>query len=262
MALTRRTFITGSSAAIVLGLSTTLIGSAAMAAEKRPLISRYYNQFHPEVKALQKHLIRAGYDVGHWGADGHYGPATELAASHFQTANLLWRDGVVGPITWGALLSAPNDDGKPDIHPTSIAVARAEGAAIDISKKDRKVRLLTLRSDGSVRTHITLEARFGGPNYPLKDGKHQTNKPLVDYQSTNGQFRVTRKVRDEVSTYVADAEMPFSIYYYRGEAIHFSKSFKDEGYNGSSHGCVNVRDRKQAEHLFKDTREGYFVLVH
>ncbi|MGL5616440.1 MAG: peptidoglycan-binding protein [Sarcina sp.] len=56
-----------------------------------------------EVKRLQEALIKKGYSVGPYGADGDFGQGTHDAVVKFQKANGLYPDGVVGPATWSAL---------------------------------------------------------------------------------------------------------------------------------------------------------------
>jgi hypothetical protein len=57
----------------------------------------------PEVTAIQQCLIRLGYDLGSYGADGKYGARTEAAIRSFQKSAGLNEDGVVGPSTWNKL---------------------------------------------------------------------------------------------------------------------------------------------------------------
>ena len=57
------------------------------------------------VVILQQALELRGFLCGLWGADGVFGPDTERALLDFQRSRGLEPDGVVGPVTWTALLS-------------------------------------------------------------------------------------------------------------------------------------------------------------
>jgi hypothetical protein len=59
-----------------------------------------------DVKAMQEALIRLGYDLGKFGADGDFGDCTELALIVFQTAAGIDADGECGPVTFAALNKA------------------------------------------------------------------------------------------------------------------------------------------------------------
>ena len=56
------------------------------------------------VRAAQLLLIGRGYHCGPGGADGDFGPATSGGVCRFQRGRQLEVDGVIGPITWRALL--------------------------------------------------------------------------------------------------------------------------------------------------------------
>jgi lipoprotein-anchoring transpeptidase ErfK/SrfK len=56
--------------------------------------------------------------------------------------------------------------------------------------------------------------------------------------------------------------MPFAMFFSGGQAVHYSPDFAAHGYNGASHGCVNVRDRQAIEHLFDTVRVGDKVIVY
>jgi N-acetyl-anhydromuramyl-L-alanine amidase AmpD len=59
------------------------------------------------VKRLQRRLEHHGYDVGE--LDGDFGANTERAVREFQAAKDLDVDGVVGPMTWKALLKGKDE---------------------------------------------------------------------------------------------------------------------------------------------------------
>ena len=56
-----------------------------------------------DVKALQEKLIKLGYDLGVWGADGDFGAATEAAVLDLQKKYGLTQDGMVGNTTMGII---------------------------------------------------------------------------------------------------------------------------------------------------------------
>lgn len=66
-----------------------------------------------EVVECQEDLIRLGYDLSPYGADGKFGAKTESAVKAFQRASGLTADGIVGPKTWEALEKAVGPDPEP-----------------------------------------------------------------------------------------------------------------------------------------------------
>ena len=52
-----------------------------------------------EVKKLQEKLLKLGYDLGKWGADGDFGSSTQKAVKKFQKDHGLKQDGIVGAQT-------------------------------------------------------------------------------------------------------------------------------------------------------------------
>jgi lysozyme len=75
---------------------------------EEPLLRLHANG--PAVLRLQRALSGAGFNPGP--GDGIFGPRTLGAVQAFQRARRLAVDGVVGPITWNALLG-----GAPLVHP-------------------------------------------------------------------------------------------------------------------------------------------------
>ncbi|WP_278257435.1 L,D-transpeptidase [Nocardioides convexus] len=64
-----------------------------------------------------------------------------------------------------------------------------------------------------------------------------------------GVFAIERKSRDHVSS-LYHTPMPYAMFFSRGQAVHYSSDFAARGYNGASHGCVNVRDKDAVAWLF------------
>lgn len=60
----------------------------------------------PVVKYAQQLLMKAGYDLPKYKADGQYGAETVSAVKAFQKANGLQQDGIIGPKTWAKLLDS------------------------------------------------------------------------------------------------------------------------------------------------------------
>ena len=60
----------------------------------------------PYVTECQEDLLKLGYDLSPYGADGKYGNTTIREVMKFQTASGLTADGICGPMTWAALDAA------------------------------------------------------------------------------------------------------------------------------------------------------------
>lgn len=95
-----------------------------------------YDQWggRPWIVSIQEKLIRLGYNLAPWGADGDPGPQTQGAIRDFQGKNGLEQDGVAGPLT-NAKLDERLSNGVgynsiPDIRSTAD-VQRLVGAKVD-----------------------------------------------------------------------------------------------------------------------------------
>ncbi|MTI48435.1 MAG: hypothetical protein FH761_11375 [Firmicutes bacterium] len=70
-----------------------------------------------DVAELQEKLIDEGYDLGSWGADGSYGPATERAVKQYQEDHNLTVDGMTGNEAWGSLLDEDDSSSSSSSDP-------------------------------------------------------------------------------------------------------------------------------------------------
>ncbi|MDR3202261.1 MAG: L,D-transpeptidase, partial [Bifidobacteriaceae bacterium] len=111
---------------------------------------------------------------------------------------------------------------------------------IDKNPNDRKVRWMV---NGKVK--LVADARFGASSTPTREGV----------------FKVFLKSRDHWSD-LYDSSMPFSMFFSGGQAVHYSSDFRARGYNGASHGCVNMRDRGVIEKIFNQVKVGTKVVVY
>jgi lipoprotein-anchoring transpeptidase ErfK/SrfK len=114
------------------------------------------------------------------------------------------------------------------------------GHTICVDKTSSSLRWVV---DGKVK--MTVDARFGG----------------VGHRTREGLFHVERKSRDHVSS-LYDTSMPFAMFFSQGQAVHYSPDFAAHGYDGASHGCVNVRDYDGVAWLFDQVSLGDKVVVY
>jgi lipoprotein-anchoring transpeptidase ErfK/SrfK len=92
---------------------------------------------------------------------------------------------------------------------------------------------------------MSVDVRFGSAELPTREGS----------------FAVFSKSRDHVST-LYDTSMPYAMFFSGGQAVHYSPDFAAHGYNGASHGCVNVRDLSAIQSLFDQVHTGDAVVVY
>lgn len=114
------------------------------------------------------------------------------------------------------------------------------GHVLCIDKSTRKLRWVV---DGQVVK--VFDVRFGSELTPTREGS----------------FSVFSKSRNHVST-IYHTAMPFAMFFSGGQAVHYSADFAARGYNGSSHGCINVRDYNGIAWLFDQVSIGNSVIVY
>jgi lipoprotein-anchoring transpeptidase ErfK/SrfK len=98
---------------------------------------------------------------------------------------------------------------------------------------------------GGDQVVLTLDARFGGAANPTREGS----------------FTIYRKDANHTST-LFGSDMPYAMFFSNGEAVHYSSDFAARGYNGHSHGCVNIRDKAALAWLFDQVPVGTPVYIY
>ncbi|MGV8846672.1 L,D-transpeptidase family protein [Tessaracoccus sp.] len=181
--------------------------------------------------------------------DGVYGPQTVAAVEGFQGKREIPVTGEVDQRTLDRLAimtRRPTTDElnnvapKPKSKTMKLDDRCLKGRVVCISKAQRKLAWVI---DGEIQ--LTMDVRFGSELNPTR----------------NGAFSVNWKSKNHVSSLYHTA-MPYALFFSGGQAVHFSADFKARGYNGSSHGCVNVRDKKAVSSLFDATQAGDKVIVY
>ncbi|MFC4606657.1 peptidoglycan-binding protein [Streptomyces maoxianensis] len=197
------------------------------------------------VRELQARLAQIG-----WFDDtptGTYGPVTVASVKGFQGKRGLPTTGDTDTVTWQKLLAMtkqPTRDeltGKAVNKPTAKLDPRCRtGRVMCVSKT---TRTLSWVIDGKVQS--TMDVRFGSQYTPTREGT----------------FSVFHKSRHHVSS-IYHTPMPYAMFFSGGQAVHYSADFAARGYNGASHGCVNVRNEGKIASLFAQVRQGDRVVIY
>ncbi|WP_308354960.1 L,D-transpeptidase family protein [Streptomyces sp. MUM 203J] len=199
-----------------------------------------------QVRELQARLRQIGHF--HRAPTAFYGTITTEAVSAFQRKRELPVTGKVDETTWRRLLAMTHRPTADELRPaTSNPLAKPDercmtGRVLCISKESRTLAWMV---DGKVISAV--DVRFGVEGTELA--------------TREGTFKVDRKERTWTST-LYHTPMPYSMFFSRGQAVHYSSDFAARGYNGNSHGCVNVRDKERLAKLFDEVRVGDKVVVY
>lgn len=108
---------------------------------------------------------------------------------------------------------------------------------------DKTTHMLRWMIDGDTRLFMT--ARFGPNGKPTREGT----------------FEIYWKDPEHKSGLTGEP-MRFSMFFSRGEAIHYSPDFAENGYDGNSSGCVDTRDLATTRSLYEATVEGDRVVIY
>ena len=178
--------------------------------------------------------------------NGRWNTSQRTTTTGSYTLPLTYGVNSMGTTTWRVVAS----DGSTTATSANFTLLRTSSVKVDarcltgralcISKKERKLRWIV---NGEVR--MTLDVRFGSELTPTR----------------NGAFSVGWKSRNHVSS-LYHTPMPYAMFFSGGQAVHFSSDFARRGYNGASHGCVNVRDKAGIAKLFDLVKPGDKVIVY
>jgi len=197
------------------------------------------------VRDLQARLKQIGWFSG--SVTGSYGSMTVSAVKGFQGKRAIPVTGEVDQRTMdrlAAMTRTPSNDEKHNRTPKPSAAGLDSrcmtGRALCISKSTNS---LVWVIDG--KPQMRMDVRFGSAELPTREGS----------------FSVGWKSRNHVST-IYHTKMPYAMFFSGGQAVHYSPDFAARGYNGASHGCVNVRNLSGIQSLFGQVRVGDKVIVY
>jgi peptidoglycan hydrolase-like protein with peptidoglycan-binding domain len=227
---------------------------------RTPTHDELHNVLHPgpallasgargeDVRDLQARLVATSWLSGD--VSGTYDATTVAAVRGFQAKRRIPVTGEVDARTLErlhAMTATPSYEQKHGERPGSTATTTAAldprcttGRALCVDKSTNSLRWVV---DGRVLS--TYDVRFGSDELPTREGA----------------FSVYRKSRDHVSN-LFGTSMPFAMFFSGGQAVHYSPDFAAHGYDGASHGCVNVRDYDGVAALFDQVRVGDKVIVY
>ncbi|WUQ53686.1 L,D-transpeptidase family protein [Streptomyces virginiae] len=177
---------------------------------------------------------------------GFYGSKTTAAVKSFQSKHGLNATGSVDEATWKKIEGAGKKPTADELRPSTVNEVDApdprcmQGRVMCISKESRTLAWMI---DGKVVS--TMDVRFGSENTPTREGV----------------FDVGWKAKEWTST-IYHTPMPYAMFFSGGQAVHYSADFAARGYNGASHGCVNVRDKGKLSALFDQVKVGDKVVVY
>jgi peptidoglycan hydrolase-like protein with peptidoglycan-binding domain len=194
-----------------------------------------------EARLVQLKLLDKRY------LDNDFGTMTRSAVKKFQKSKGIPPLGYLDQNSWDQLVKVTHEPTQAELYPPAPVVDGkkldprcATGVALCIDKSTRKLRYVV---DGVVK--MQLDVRFGA----------------VKTATREGSFTVGWKSRNHVSK-LYDSKMPYAMFFSGGQAVHYSSDFAARGYNGASHGCVNVRDLAKIKVLFDEVHVGDKVIVY
>ncbi len=226
-----------------------------LAMTDQPTRDALHNVLHPgpallaagdrgeEVRSAQHRLVQIAWLFGD--VTGSYDAETVAAVRGFQEKRGIPQTGEIDQRTMDRLVEMTRQPTYDEMHniepePGALDPRCMTGRAMCVDKTTSTLRWVV---DGKVLE--TFDVRFGSDELPTREGA----------------FSVTYMDADHVSS-LYDTSMPYAMFFSGGQAVHYSPDFVANGYNGASHGCVNVRDYAGIVALFAEVVVGDKVIVY
>jgi hypothetical protein len=198
-----------------------------------------------DVRDLQARLKQIGWFNA--GVTGFYGNVTTEAVSGFQAKRGIAVTGFVDQTTLDRLHAMTREPTEAELTnaPPPVPSGKLDPRCLTgrVMCIDKSTSVLRWVVGGTVQ--MSVEVRFGSQELPTREG----------------QFSVFAKSRDHVSS-IYKTPMPFAMFFSGGQAVHYSPDFAANGYNGASHGCVNVRDYGAITSLYDQVNIGDGVVIY
>ncbi|MBG6094656.1 L,D-transpeptidase family protein [Nocardioides luteus] len=198
-----------------------------------------------DVRDLQARLKQIGWFNA--GVTGFYGNVTTEAVSGFQAKRGIAVTGFVDQTTLDRLHAMTREPTEAELTnaPPPVPAGKLDPRCLTgrVMCIDKSTSMLRWVVGGTVQ--MSVEVRFGSQELPTREG----------------QFSVFAKSRDHVSS-IYKTPMPFAMFFSGGQAVHYSPDFAANGYNGASHGCVNVRDYGAITSLYDQVNIGDGVVIY
>lgn len=204
----------------------------------------------PKVRDMQARLKQISWFSGD--VSNNYGSRTTEAIRGFQRKRGFPVTGVTDERTYNRILSMTRTPTRDELNNVKPVAPKPTAASWDVDKRcltgrviciSKSTRSLTWVIDGEAQ--YSMAVRFGSEAEPTREGV----------------FGITWKKVDVISN-LYHTPMPYSMFFSGGQAIHYSGDFARNGYNGSSHGCVNVRNMTLLKQLYNAAPVGTKVVVH
>ncbi len=240
--------------ALIAAVTTAISGTALAAPEQIQYGTATMTSCSKEVvksghrgncgKVLQKRLKDLGFYAG--SVDGIVGTGTLNGVLNYQRSQHLADDAIVGQGTWARLRANPQPAVK-DIVPKACYNS---GRVACVSKATRTASFY--KNGTRVKS---IKVRIGGWT------DDRTGKMRV-HHTVKGTYTVFNKDKNPSSVRYGEGAMPLSVMFDPNMYFHYSAGFARDGYMKSSHGCVNIASRAEAEWVFGYLQKGDKVIVY